>query len=134
MAVTLGGVLVASQAGSTSLACRKGVTERVYAKTTMQVPRTEAEALHKRLEAWGKQRGMHVGGGGSQARPGEPWKLYTVLQSKRFGVVLDVTTPARGNKATATVENNCWAPQEDWRPHWRALQLKLKDWGYLRAT
>jgi hypothetical protein len=133
-ALIAGSALAAFQASSTTLACRAGVKQQVYDEASLRVPRAQAEALHKRLEAWGKQRGMVVSGVGSQARPGEPWKLSTSMQSKRFGVVLTVTTPARGTDAAATVENNCWAPQEDWRPHWRALRLKLREWGYLRPS
>ena len=126
---------LASVSQSTTLACRTGVKQKTYDSARLHVPRAQAETFHKRLEAWAKQRGMVVsGGGGSQARPGDPWELYTIMQSKRFGVALTVTTPARGDNATATVENNCWAPHEDWRPPWRALRSKLAEWGYLRPA
>lgn len=74
---------------------------------------------------------MHVGGVGVADGPNRPEKWTTILQSKRYGVVLKVTTPARGNRALAKVENNCWAPpQENWRPYWKRLRAQLTAWGY----
>jgi len=122
-----------STAFADEAACRvKGVT---YVKSNWAVPRAQSADLHARLAEWGEAKRFHVGGVASDDPDGRPplHTQTTLLQSTNYGVVLAIKTTSRNNQARVTISNNCWAPQESWKPYWAHLQSQLRSWGYRPA-
>jgi hypothetical protein len=110
---------------ATTLACRPGVREVVYAFRYVPIPPAGEARFHADLESWAEKSGLSVGGVSSED-PGER-PVYrsrkTILQSAKFGIVIDAKTNSRSRYAKLTIGNNCWGPREDWRPWWRKLQM-----------
>ena len=117
-----------------TLACRPGVSPRVFDRTWVAVPRGGAKALHTRLKGYAGRSDLSVG----SVESSDPYEkpplssMTTILQTDSFGTVLEVTASNRTPFAKVTVGNNCWAPRENWRPHWRRLKAFLAAAGYRR--
>lgn len=121
-----------STSSALTLACKPGVTKKTFAKKAFVVPQPQAAKLEAQLTAWGERQGLSVSGVGIEDPDAKPPLLgqTIILQSQSFGTVLEVETSNRSDTALVTVGNNCWAPQEDWRPYWRQLNDQLSTWGY----
>ena len=128
-------VSTSSSSSATTFACRPGVKEVVYKRADYVIGQNQSAALHRQLQDWGKVSGFSVSGVGFKDPYSSPVleTEKTILQSSRFGVVLSVKTSNRNDRARVTIENNCWAPQEDWRPYWQRLKSQLSAWGYLKV-
>lgn len=121
-----------SKSWSLVLACKPGITRKIFARRVYFVPQSQAATLENQLEAWGEQQGLNVGRVGSDDPSAKPplHSWTSILQSESYGTVLEIRTSSRSGQAVLTVGNNCWAPQEAWRPYWRRLTLQLSAWGY----
>jgi hypothetical protein len=131
----LGGLMIVAAGSNSSaltLACKPGVSKKTFVKKTFAVPWSKAAKLERQLTAWAEREGLSVSGGEFEdpdAKP--PLRGHTtMLQSKSYGTVLQVETSNRSDTALVTVKNNCWAPQEDWRPYWQKLNGQLSRWDY----
>lgn len=125
-------LVLSAPAGATTLACKPGVRETVFAKARISVLRPDQEKFKQQLEAWGEQNGYDISSVGSEDPYTKPttttWTSF--LQSEKYGVVLEAAGSNRSDTVQLSVGNNCWADQEDWKPHWRKLLAQLSLWNY----
>lgn len=125
-------LILSTPVNATKLACKPGINEAVFAKTRISILRPDQEKFKQELEAWGEQNGYHVSSVGSEDPYTKPttttWTSF--LQSEKYGIVLEIAGSNRNDTVQLSVGNNCWADQEDWKPHWRKLLTQISSWGY----
>lgn len=137
--LTLALTMVLTQPGfsnAATLVCRPGVAARSYAVRYIGVFIERTEQLHETVGKFAVANGLSV----SSVEGMNPNKtsIYndktTFLQSANFGTVITIRTDNRKNIAKITIGNNCWAPDEDWRPYWKKLSTFLMRAGYKDAA
>jgi hypothetical protein len=108
----------ASESEASTLRCREGVRTKVFARFTFPTRGDRVPTLSDQLQAWGDGIGWKTGGVETEdpnaTPPSHNWEA--ILQTPTYGTAITVETSATKKFGRVTVANNCWAPQEDWRP------------------
>jgi hypothetical protein len=122
----------ARESQATTLSCRNGVKPTVFAQFTFPIGQEQIPTLSDVLQGWADGIGWNTGGVEGEDPSGTPpfhtWEA--ILQTPTYGTTIKVETSAAERIGRVTVANNCWAPQEDWRPAWRTVQTHLRELGY----
>jgi hypothetical protein len=104
----------------------------VFARFAFPINQEQVPTISDQLQVWADGIGWRAGGVESEdpytTPPSHTWQA--ILQTPTYGTAIKVETFATEKIGRITVVNNCWAPQEDWRPAWRTVRAHLRALGY----
>jgi len=125
-------LVLAFPSGATTLRCRSGVRPTVFRRYAFRISQSEVPKLSTQLQTWASELGWRTGGVEGEdpdARPpSHTWDA--ILQTPTYGTAITVRASIREGSARVVISNNCWAPQENWRPAWQRVEAHLRALGY----